>query len=240
MFIVAICDDDEVFCEELNRMVENYLQNLGVKYQILIYTTVQNIMYDLSEGAMFDLLFLDIVFTLEKNDGVYLGNYLRETLKNDYSQIVYVSAKEEYAMQLFENRPLNFLLKPIDERKVQKTIDKVLYLQNINRKTFTYFFGTKEHRLELRKILYFESKGRKVRIVCSDGNEYGYNGKISSVYEELKDHHFFSPHKSYVVNYYAVEQWSRDELTLVNGESIPISRNKVEEMKRLQLRYERG
>lgn len=240
MFIVAICDDDEVFCDELNRIVESHLQNLGIKYQILIYTTVQNIIYDLSEGAIFDLLFLDIVFTLEKNDGVYLGNYLRETLKNDYSQIVYVSSWKKYAMKLFENRPMNFLVKPLDKQKVQKTIDKVLYLQNINKKTYSYCFGTKEYRLELKKILYFESKGRKVRIVCGGGEEYSYNGKISSVYEELKHNNFFQPHKSFVVNYYAVEQWSRDELILLNGDHIPISRNKVAEVRELQLRYERG
>ncbi len=240
MFSVAICDDDEVFCDELKHMVENHLQNLGIEYQIRVYTTVQNIMYDLSEGTIFDVLFLDIVFTLEENDGVYLGNYLRESLKNDYSQIVYVSVNQEYAMKLFETRPLNFLLKPVDQYKVNKTIDKVLDLQKTSRQTFTYCYNMRKYRLELGKILYFESQGRKIRIVCKDGSEYFYNGVIYNVYDELKDSKFFRPHKAYVVNFYAVDQWSREELVLVNGDRIPVSRKKVEEIRQLQWEYERS
>lgn len=240
LFTVAICDDDKVFCRQLNDMVESYLKELGIKYQILIYNTVQNIRYELAEGMIFDVLFLDLKFPLEQRDGVYLGNYLRDTLQNDYSQIIYISGIEGYAMQLFESRPLNFLLKPIRKDKLQKTLDKVMYLQDINKKIFTYTFGSKEFRLELGEILYFESEGRKIKIVCKGGKEYSYNGKISNVYEKLKDSKFFSPHKSFVVNYHAVEQWSRDELILLDGERIPVSRNKISEVRELQLKYERG
>lgn len=239
MFTIAICDDNKIFCEDFSEMIKRHLDYLGIAYEIFVYHRIQNIRYDLSEGTVFDLLFLDIVFVTEKDNGVELGNYLRETLENEYSQIVYVSSRESYAMELFESRPLNFLIKPLEEAKVVKVLDKVIRIQNIGKKIFTWHFSSKEYRLELRKIIYFRSEGRKIRIVCVDGKEYFYYAKISAIYRELCDSQFFSPHKSYVVNYHAVGQWHRNELVMINGDRIPISRNKEAEMREIQLHYEK-
>lgn len=238
LFTIAICDDNEIFCEDFQRMLKRHLNHLGITYEIFVYHRIQNIRYDLSEGIVFDLLFLDIVFVTEKDNGVKLGNYLRETLENEYSQIVYVSGRDSYAMELFDSRPLNFLIKPLDETKVTKVLDKVIRLQNVGKKIFTWHFSSKEYRIELRKILYFRSEGRKIRIVCNDGEKYFYYGKISGIYRELCNSQFFSPHKSYVVNYYAVGQWRRNELVMTNGDCIPVSRNKEAEIRRIQFQYE--
>ncbi len=238
MFTIAICDDNKVFCEDFRKLITRYLDYLGVTHEIFVYHRIQNIRYDLSEGTVFDLLFLDIVFVTEKDNGVELGNYLRETLENEYSQIVYVSSRETYAMKLFDSRPLNFLIKPLDEAKVKKVLDKVIRIQNVGKKLFTCHISSKEYRIELRKILYFRSEGRKIQIICNGGEEYFYYGKISDVRRELCDSRFFSPHKSYVVNYYGVRQWSRNELVMINGDCVPVSRNRETEIRELQLRYE--
>lgn len=238
MFSIAICDDDAVFCEQCRDWISDDLKALGVEYQVLVYNSIRNITYDIMDGINFDALFLDIEFPKEKDNGVEFGVHLRDILRNEYIQIVYVSSIETYAMQLFQIRPVEFLTKPLDLDKLQRTLEKIIYLQNINKKTFTYTFGAREHRLQLGRILYFESVGRKVHIFCRDKKLYSYNGRISDVYEMLKESEFFSPHKSFVVNYHAVEQWSRKELILVDGSIIPVSRNRVAAMRDLQFKKE--
>lgn len=237
MFTIAICDDDKVFCDQLEYMVKNHMKGMGIEYQVFVYNSIRNISYDVMENMVYDMLFLDIEFPGEEKDGIYLGNYLREMLGNNYSQIVFVSSKQEYAMQLFQIRPMDFLIKPLDIPKLNETLDRALYLQNIGKKVFTYYFGTREYRLEISKILYFESTGRKIKIVCNDNSEFRYNGKIADAYSQLCDSKFFSPHKSFLVNYYAIEQWNRRVIKMVNGDYIPVSRNKVDEMQELQLKY---
>ena len=239
MFTIAICDDDKVFCDQLKCMVESYMKGLGIEYQTLVYNSIRNISYDVLENMVYDVLFLDIEFPKEEKDGVYLGNYLREMLKNDYSQIIFVSSKEEYAMRLFQIRPMDFLIKPLDIQKLNAALEKVLYLQNIGKKVFTYCFGAREYRLEIGKILYFESSGRKIKIVCTDNKEFRYNGKLADAYRQLRGSKFFSPHKSFLVNYYAVEQWSRRAIKMTNGDYIPVSRNKMDDMQELHLKYEK-
>lgn len=239
MFSVAICDDNDVFCKGLAGMIKRHLDSVRVEHEIFIYHRLQNIRYDFLEGVIFDILFLDIVFETEAESGDELGNYLRNTLENEYSQIVYVSGKENYAMKLFDSRPFQFLIKPLDNKKLDTILDKVIEIQNTGKELFAYNFSGKEYRLELRKILYFRSEGRKIKIICADDEEYFYYGKISNVYRELEDRKFFSPHKSYVVNYYAVARWSRNELIMVNGDYIPVSRNKETEVQAMQFKYER-
>ena len=61
-------------------------------------------------------------------------------LRNEITQIVYVSALEEYAIQLFQNRPMDFLIKPIK----QEDIDKIM-------NNYIHVFGKKEkHVFEYR------------------------------------------------------------------------------------------
>ncbi len=68
----------------------------------------------LAEEAPVDLLFLDIKFE-DGMDGIAVGKELRADLKNEITQIVYISGLESYAMQLFQNRPMDFLLKPVKQ-----------------------------------------------------------------------------------------------------------------------------
>ncbi len=240
MFTIAICDDNDVFCKELADTVKEHLDSVRVEHEIFIYHSIQNIRYDFLEGIIYDLLFLDIVFDAETESGDELGNFLRNTLRNEYSQIVYVSGKEGFAMKLFDSRPFQFLIKPLEKQKVDTVLDKIIQIQNVGRELFSYNFSAKEYRIELRKILYFRSEGRKIKVICTEGEECFYYGKISDVYKELRDKKFFSPHKSYIVNYYAVEQWCRNEIIMINGDRVPVSRNKEAEMRELQMKYERG
>ena len=58
-----------------------------------------------------DILFLDI--ELPGMDGVEVGKYVRDILRNLHMFLVYISSKEEYALELFQNQPFDFLIKPI-------------------------------------------------------------------------------------------------------------------------------
>lgn len=240
MFRIAICDDNAVFCELLEKAILSYFSVHKKKYSINVYQSVGELQSDLVKGQTFDILFLDIEFAHEKLNGVDLANYIRRNLRDDYIEIVYVSSQEKYAMQLFETRPLHFLIKPIRKKEVADVLGKVARIREIRKKFFTYKFRSKTFRIELGAINYFISEGRSIRIVCTNDREFLFNGKLSSVLQQLDESDFFSPHRSYVVNYYAVEQWGRSELIIRNGDYIPVSRNKADEVKALQLKCERG
>ena len=61
------------------------------------------------------MLFLDI--ELITTDGIQVGKFIREELKNLETTIIYISSKSSYAMQLFQVQPLGFLIKPLEVEK---------------------------------------------------------------------------------------------------------------------------
>ena len=73
-------------------------------------------------------------------------------------------------------------------------------------------------------ILYFESSGRKVKVVLkNEVNEY--YGKLSEVEEKIKNDDFFFIHKSYLINYNHVIEYSYEYVKMSNNEILGISQN---------------
>ena len=75
------------------------------------------------EKEQYDIIFLDIM--LPQMDGV----------------------------ELFENRPLNFLIKPLDEKKIQKVLELFLKLNGGMETIFSYRKRGSSFKIELSKIL---------------------------------------------------------------------------------------
>lgn len=67
------------------------------------------------------MFFLDI--EIEFMNGVQVGRFIREKLQDDNTLIVYMSSYTKYAMELFEVRPMDFLIKPLNEKKIIKALE---------------------------------------------------------------------------------------------------------------------
>lgn len=80
--------------------------------------------------------------------------------------------------------------------------------------------------------MYFESRYREI-ILISTQDRYSFYDNIQNVLSVLPNF-FIYPHRSYIVNYEFVRCFRYDELVLMNGDTIPISRGKRKEIRDLQ------
>lgn len=55
--------------------------------------------------------------------------------------IVYVSSREEYAMQLFKLQPLDFLIKPVSKEQVYEVLERSMRQREQGRALFEYQKG---------------------------------------------------------------------------------------------------
>ncbi|PKM53198.1 MAG: DNA-binding response regulator, partial [Firmicutes bacterium HGW-Firmicutes-5] len=76
--------------------------------------------------------------------------------------------------------------------------------------------------LKSDEILYFESLGRKIKVV-TDETEYEYYYTISALEKELDPVRFVLCHRSYIVNLKNVKSIKTKTAILKNGVMIPIS-----------------
>lgn len=84
-------------------------------------------------------------------------------------------------------------------------------------------------------VYYIESSNRKVILYMKDGIMEYYD-KIGGL-EELLRPEFFRIHKGYLVNMKYVRQHSRTEVSMENGDRLPISKYKYQDFARAYGNY---
>ena len=219
---IAVCDDERVICESLYKILMQISDDIGHKLEVDCFTSGEELCDEIT-AQNYDLIFLDI--ELPQMSGVEVGRYIRESLQDEVVQIAYISSRQEYAMQLFEIRPINFLVKPISYEQTRKIIEK--YLKIIGTETGTLSFKKGHNYLSVAysDILYMYSSGRKINVVTKK-ESHNFYGSLEDIYSKIKNHGFLYVHKSYIVNYRYVKKYEYEKLVMVNDFEIPISQSR--------------
>lgn len=226
---ILICDDDPVFCDELERDLEQYEIIHRLEFEILKVFSGEQALDALAQGD-WDVLFMDI--EMPTINGVEAGKRVREQLQNYSLKIIYVSSRQEYAMDLFKVDTFDFLIKPVAYEELEAVLDKLQKTLDRNGEMFVYRKKGQAVRCRLEDILYFESWLKKTIIVTRQKEDEFY-APLKDIYEELKDKKFFYCHKSILVNYDRVAEFHYDRLVLDNGKELEISQSKRKEVRRL-------
>lgn len=221
MLKIGVCDDDEKFAFELEGYILKYAERNNFKVDTQTFTQAQDLINYIKFEDMFDILFLDI--ELGKVSGVDIGKYLRSDLDIQGMQIVFVSVKENYAMQLFDVHPLNFLIKPIKYKKIEQIMSEYGRLYKFQCNYFEYSIRKEKYMVDEQSILYFQSCGKKIYMVTQRDKKEFY-GKLSDVFSKLNSFSFCTVHKSYIVNMKYISEYCNNSVLMVNGDIIPVSR----------------
>ncbi|SHI75348.1 LytR/AlgR family response regulator transcription factor [Lutispora thermophila] len=235
MINVAICDDEKAICAYMENVLLEIGQTFCEEISVETFYSGEKLCQSLHEGVYYDVIFLDI--DLKTMNGIRIGKLIREVIANDITHIVYVSGKDSYAMELFDIRPLNFLIKPLTYEKIQKVFMTALRLLRNNGIIFEYQKGHCFYRIPINNILYFESMGKKIRIIMKDTIEEYYS-KLSIIQRQIRGAPFISIHKSYLVNYDHIVEVQYDKVRISNNVILPISQHnrKAVRDKLLQMR----
>lgn len=221
MINIGICDDENGFVLELRKNLLEYSMEKNVEIMIYPYNNSKDMLSDIEKGVNLDLIFLDI--QLKEISGVEVGKKIRSNLENETIQIVFVSSIKNYAMQLFDLRPMNFLIKPINYDKTKFILDEYERLFCLNNSYFEYHIGKSVCKVNEQVILYFQSQAKKVHMyMCNDQVEF--YDKLSEIMRRLKDKNFCMVHKSFIINMRYATEYKRDCVVMANGEVIPVSR----------------
>lgn len=220
MLRIAVCDDEGAICVQMKNALEQIGQAIQERVEIEVFYSGEELCRPLYEGIYFDIIFLDIELIVM--NGVEVGRKIREEMNNQDTHIVYISGKDSYAMELFEIRPLNFLIKPLKYEKIEEVFKTALKLIQNNDQVFEYQNGRSYHRIPVKDILYFESHGKKIEINLTNGIQEFY-GKLSMIETQLNKLDFISIHKSYLINYAHVIESQYDQVRMSNNAVLPIS-----------------
>ncbi len=219
-YTVGICDDEQATCSVLENIILNYFKALGYEIEVYVWNTGDSCCNDLEKKIQVNLLFLDI--ELPGKNGVETGKYIREYLKDEFTKIVYISSKTNYAMELFQVHPYDFLVKPLKEDRVNATLSKVLAMEQKDKMKFRYENNRNTYTLALGEIEYFSSNNKHIDIHLITGEIRSYRGKLKEELLKLPNQ-FVRVGQSDVIHLRYLKECHYDYVIVRSGERINIS-----------------
>lgn len=236
MLRIAICDDEKVICSQLKDILIKLEFGIAEKMEMDIFYSGEELCEALDKGVYYHIIFLDI--ELKMMNGVEVGNKIRNELLNESTQIIYISGKENYAMELFKVRPLDFIIKPLYYEKIKAILKLAVRLIKKNEGNFQYKFEHSTYKLLIKDILYFTSENRQVKIHTVNGIKQFY-GTLRDTADRVREFNFIRIHKSYLVNYNHIIKFEYQQIIMTNNEVLPISQANRRRIRELQLEIER-
>ncbi len=236
MIRVAICDDDKALCSQLEDFVVRAGGHNNFHFDINVFYTGESLCCCLKEDK-FDLIFLDI--ELATMTGIEIGRQIRDDYEDNETQIVFISGMTSYAMALFKIRPLDYLIKPLDYQAVESVLLTAAKLLRLNRDYFEFSEQRHTMRIPVSSILYFESMGKKIRLVTKNG-EHVFYGKKDDILNQISEEVLLQIHNSFLINYSLVEQYNYAEVMMINKDVLPISQAYRKQIRSWLLRKKGG
>ncbi|MBW8243474.1 LytTR family DNA-binding domain-containing protein [Muricauda oceani] len=187
----------------------------------------------LIESESPDLLFLDI--NMPEKDGFDLLEML-----DDVPITVFTTAYDEYAIKSFEYNALDYLLKPVSNKRFDMALEKVRAKMvskqedNSSAKKLTknsqIFIKDGEAcwLVKIGDISLFEIVGNYTRVFFEDKKPMLYKS-LNQVEEKLPEDSFFRANRQQIINTNYIENvvpWfnGKLKLTMKNGEEVEVSR----------------
>lgn len=216
----AIIVDDEPKAIEL---LKSYLEHFS---SVELVGTFRNGLkaFEFMNQETVDLIFLDI--NMPHLSGISLSKMIDAKTK-----IIFTTAYSEYAVESYEVKAIDYLLKPISMERFTKTMSKVLSDDYHSTSTQSNILmiksGTKIFRVEADEIIYLMKDGNYMIYYVGDKKIMA-RESIAEAMDVLSDH-FIQTHKSYIINTEKIDFISREEIS-VGGSMIPIGNSFKEEV----------
>jgi DNA-binding LytR/AlgR family response regulator len=198
----------------------------------------------------YDGIFVDV--RMPGLGGLELAGVIRQFVRPP--SVVFVSAYENAAVEAFELRALDYLVKPVSRLRIDEALTRVAASRPARREAdvtasdertdvvpVATLRGGRTRLVPRSSILFLEAQGDFVRVVGDDGGRYLLRRSLSDIAERWAEHGFVRVHRRFVVNLRrAVEVEPNLNgtaiLVLADESRVPIARRSVAEMrKRLAL-----
>lgn len=228
---IAICDDDASQREYIHGIVSAWFQKNHHLVEIRLYEDARPFLFDYQAEKDFDLLLLDV--EMPQISGIELAKEVRK--ENATVQIVFITGFYEYFSDGFDVSALHYLIKPVDTEKLSPVLEKAVANLAYRQRSVLISTPDVDVKVPLAEILYAEADKVYVIVHTLRGN---YRTRISlAKFAEQLDDTFLKVHRSFVVGLKHVQKVSRAEITMLNGDNIPISRGMYDSVHSALIRY---
>ncbi len=242
---VVIIEDETAAAQNLAAVLHKVCPD--VEIVTTIDTVVDSVEFFQSSPRL-DLVFMDIHLA----DGASFRIFDNVEIT---TPIIFTTAYDQYAIEAFKVNSIDYLLKPINEEMVKRSIDKWARLTSADRKqytervakvadtrpaeqTFLVHFRDKIIPLHSNDIAFIHTFEERVTAYCHDGGKYQLSLTLEALQERLPSSNFIRANRQFIISRKAVQDiavWFGSRLvvnlTLETPERIVVPKARVHILK---------
>ena len=187
----------------------------------------------LSYNGQIDILFLDI--QMKDMDGMETARKLRADKFRGF--LVFITVLKEMVFQSFEVQAYDYLVKPVDDKQFEKTMDRLYAsMQNASEGSLLVQKGYEGRIIREDEIVFCEIIDRKIYLNLASGEVVDYYERIENLETKLNNR-FYRCHRSYLINLKHLKGYKNGTACMDNGKEIPVSRLRSREFSGVVLQY---
>lgn len=225
--IIGIVDDKKADLELYSDILR---KKLNIQDKIICYDNPDDVKQDVNE---IEVIFMDV--QMPEQDGISLAKELLD--ENKELILVFLSDYDSYVWDSFVVDAIYYMRKRYFEKELPQVLEQIKKRISEKKDKFLNIEeGPKLHHLRVKDIIYIEAQKKNVNIRMKDG-DIQIRYQINVLEKKLADHYFLKVHRSYLVNPVYVKSLKKGDLVLENDEIIPVSKYRIEEVRKSYMYY---
>lgn len=230
MIRAAVCDDEKYMADAVKKMAADFFRAQNIETVIEVFLSGKEL---LKYEKTIDILFLDI--QMKETDGMETARILRRRGFKGY--LIFITVLRETVFEAFEVQAYDYLVKPIEQSRFQKTMERVLAsMQSAGEANLLVQRGYESRLVPFEQIIFCEIIDRKVYLHLTSLEIVDYYDRIENLETKL-DGRFFRCHRSFLINLQYLRSYKNQTAYMEGGKQIPVSRLRSKEFSGVILRY---
>ncbi len=230
MLHIAICDDEKHMSDHIRAMASDFFHKKNREIHFRTFLSGEEL---LSYDGQIDICFLDI--QMKGMDGMETARKLRASKFRGF--LIFITVLKEMVFQSFEVQAYDYLVKPVDEKQFEKTMERLyVSMQNTGEDSLLVQKGYEGRIILKDEIVFCEVIDRKIYLNLASGEVVDYYERIENLETKLGSH-FFRCHRSYLINLKHLKGYKNGTACMDNGKEVPVSRLRSKEFSGVVLRY---
>ena len=224
MIRIAVCDDTTEYTQQTVDLLEQWSAQRGIVVKADCFDNGDSLLNALSHQP-YDIIFLDIIMPMFS--GIDTCAEIRR--ENRQVKIIFLSVSPEFGVDAFRVKANGYLLKPLSPQKLFELMDEYLS-EHVEEDDFLIVKSmSMVKKVPHNTICYAEAQNKKILLYTSDNTVLTLTIPLHQLAPQLNLPCFFQCHRSYIINMNYISSHCKNELTMSNGCTIPISRNLAKE-----------
>lgn len=227
---LILCDDDNVFLDKLETRIRGLCQKHGIVVEMERYDSSKKMLEGLKDLDTVPVFLIDI--DMPEVNGFEVASFLKKW--NRECCIGFVSNKDELVFQAFAYHPFFFIRKTHLDEELEPQLLELQKKMGVKVPKIELQTGRQTVEVALDTIWFVESEKNYLlfyREKDERGDAVRARMKIAEAEKELEPHGFVRTHKGYLVNMNYVYRLRENEILLLNGKHVPVSRSYLNQVR---------